>query len=280
MRVGKGTLYRYFLRKEDLFLAAVDWVMRQLHEQVDLAMAGVEDPIDRIRRAVGAHLAFFTEHSRYVELLIQERALFKDRRQSTYFLHRDAYADHWRELYRGLIAAGRVRPLPIEQIRAVITDLLYGIMFTNYFTGRRQDPAEQAQDVLDIFFHGILSDRTEADGAQRCRLIDRRRLRHWQSQWHPTALAKPVAPGGTGKGSGTWRLRHWQSQWHLAALAKPVAPGVDARRALPTFVSIGVCIHRGDTSYKPGGCGRPVLQAVLLGLGLTIGGCGGPPPNP
>ena len=103
-------------------------------------------------RAVRAHLAFFAEHSRYVELLIQERALFKDRRQSTYFQHRDAYAERWRELYRGLIAAGRVRPMPIERIRAVITDLLYGTMFTNYFTGRRHDPAEQARRHLRYLF--------------------------------------------------------------------------------------------------------------------------------
>jgi len=158
LRVGKGTLYRYFPHKEDLFLAAVDRVIRQLHERVDRAMAEVHDPMDRIRRAVFAHMAFFAEHSRYVELLIQERALFKDRRQSTYCSHRDTYAEDWRELYRGLIAAGRVRPIPIERIRAVITDLLYGILFTNYFTGRRQDPVEQTEDVLDIFFHGILSD--------------------------------------------------------------------------------------------------------------------------
>jgi AcrR family transcriptional regulator len=162
LRVGKGTLYRYFPHKEELFLAAVDRVIRQLHERVDGAMAEVQDPIDRIRRAVLAHLAFFADHSRYVELLIQERALFKDRRQSTYFQHRDAYAEHWRELYRGLIAAGRVRPIPIERIRTVITDLLYGTLFTNYFTGRPQDPAEQTEDILDVFFYGIFSDRQRA----------------------------------------------------------------------------------------------------------------------
>lgn len=156
--VAKGTLYRYFPCKEDLFLAAVDRVIRKMHECVDRGMAEAQDPLERVRRAVQAYLAFFAEHSRYVELLIQERALFKDRRQPTYFQHRDAYAERWRELYRGLIAAGRVRPIPIERIRGVISDLLYGTMFTNYFTGRRRDPAEQAQDILDIFFHGIITD--------------------------------------------------------------------------------------------------------------------------
>jgi AcrR family transcriptional regulator len=158
LQIGKGTLYRYFPHKEELFLAAVDRVVRKLHEQVDRAIAQAHDPLEQVGQAVHAYLAFFAEHSRYVELLIQERALFKDRRQSAYFQQRDAYADRWRELYRGLIAAGRVRPIPVERIRMVITDLLYGTMFTNYFTGRRHDPAEQARDILDVFFRGILSD--------------------------------------------------------------------------------------------------------------------------
>jgi hypothetical protein len=40
----------------------------------------------------------------------------------------------------------------------VISDLLYGTMFTNYFTGPRKPPQEQTQDIIDIVFRGILSD--------------------------------------------------------------------------------------------------------------------------
>jgi hypothetical protein len=39
--------------------------------------------------------------------------------------------------------------------------LLYGTPLTHYFTGRRQDPAEQAKDILDLFFRGILSGRPQ-----------------------------------------------------------------------------------------------------------------------
>ena len=41
----------------------------------------------------------------------------------------------------------------------VVGDLLYGTIMTNYLTGRQVSPADQAHDVLDILFHGILSDR-------------------------------------------------------------------------------------------------------------------------
>ena len=156
--VGKGTLYRYFASKEDVFLAAADRVMRLLHEQVVGSIEGIADPLDQITAAVRAFLAFFADHPDYVELLMQERAQFKDRKKPTYYLHREANIGRWRDLYRALIAAGRVRDMPVERITDVISDLLYGTMFTNYFTGQRKPPEVQAQEILEVVFHGILSD--------------------------------------------------------------------------------------------------------------------------
>jgi AcrR family transcriptional regulator len=156
--VGKGTLYRYFPSKEELFLATVDRVMRRLHEQIEAAIKDVDEPLQRIALAIRAYLAFFAEHPDFVELLIQERAQFKDRKKPTYFQHREVHVERWRDLYRGLIAAGRVRKMPVERITDVVSDLVYGTMFTNYFTGKRRPPEEQARQILDVVFHGILSD--------------------------------------------------------------------------------------------------------------------------
>ena len=97
-------------------------------------------------------------HPEFVELLMQERAQFKDRKKPTYFEHREVSVRHWRDMHRTLIAEGRFRNIPVEQITDVIGDLLYGAMFTNYFVGPRKSVDEQTYDILDIVFHGILSD--------------------------------------------------------------------------------------------------------------------------
>jgi len=156
--VGKGTIYRYFPSKEDLFLAAADRVMRQLRAQVDQSIKDVADPLDQLAVAIHAYLAFFAEHPGYVELLMQERAQFKDRKEPTYFEHRRANVEPWLARYRALIAAGRIRDMPVQRISDVLSDLCYGTMFTNYFTGHRKPFDVQAQDILDVVFHGILSD--------------------------------------------------------------------------------------------------------------------------
>ncbi len=158
LKVGKGTIYRYFPSKRELFLAAADHMMRRLQQTVDSAIADLADPLDRMALAIRTYLTFFTDHPEFVELMIQERAHFKDRKKPTYFEHREVRVERWRALYRDLIAQGRLRDVPPERISDVISDLLYGTMFTNYFTGPRKPPQEQTQDIIDIVFRGILSD--------------------------------------------------------------------------------------------------------------------------
>ncbi len=160
--VGKGTIYRHFPSKRDLFLAAADRVMRKLHENVLDSIAGVEDGLEQVARGIRAFLSFFSAHPEYVELLIQERAQFKDRKRPTYFEHREVNVVRWRKLYGRLIAEGRVRDIPVESITDVIGNLIYGTMFTNYFAGQVKPVEQQAQDILEIVFRGILTDHERA----------------------------------------------------------------------------------------------------------------------
>jgi AcrR family transcriptional regulator len=158
LQVGKGTIYRHFPTKRELFLAAADRVMRKLQEQVNSNIAGIEDGLQQIERGIATFLSFFAEHPSFVELLIQERAYFKDRKRPTYFEYREVNIERWRKHYRDLIAAGRVREMPVEQITDVVGNVLYGIMVTNFFNGQPKPSDVQAKEILDVIFRGILSE--------------------------------------------------------------------------------------------------------------------------
>ncbi len=160
--VAKGTIYRYFTSKEELFLAAADRGMRRAGDFVDAAVSAETDPLERMTHAVRAYLTFFRNHPQFVELLIQERAEFRDRPQQTYFAYRDRRVAPWREMFRGLIVAGRVRELPPETIVRVLSNLVYGTMFTNYFTGEQDSPEKQAADIMNIVLRGLLTNTEQA----------------------------------------------------------------------------------------------------------------------
>jgi len=51
LQLGKGTIYRHFPSKRELFLAAADRVMRKMQEKILANIAGVEDGLEQVSRA-------------------------------------------------------------------------------------------------------------------------------------------------------------------------------------------------------------------------------------
>lgn len=165
LSVAKGTIYRYFPSKRELFMAAVGRGMQRLQAEVEAAVAPVVDPLQRIERAIHTFLAYFNKHRELVELFIQERAHFGDSAPPAYFAHHEKNVGPWRKLYQQLVAAGRVRDLPGAHDHDVVSDLLYGTILANYFTNRRVPHKTQARKIVDIVFVGIL---TDAERQRRC----------------------------------------------------------------------------------------------------------------
>jgi AcrR family transcriptional regulator len=156
--VAKGTLYLYFPGKQELFFACVDLGMSQMQCAVRQAAEATDDPLERMRRGIRAYLAFFDENPHYVELQIQERAIFRDSKRSIYFEHRDANRAPWRELYTRMVGEGRFRSdIPVEGMLDTVSGLLYGTMFTNRFVGRKTTIDEQTTALIEIILHGVLA---------------------------------------------------------------------------------------------------------------------------
>lgn len=157
LKVSKGTVYRYFPTKEQLFLEAVRRGVRRLSETMDEVMATVPDPVDQLAESTARYLRFFEANPDLVELFMQERAEFREKRKPVYFEDGCSSECPWRETIEKLIADGRFRDVPAERVMNVAGDLLYGTMFTNHIAGRSRSVEEQAEDINDVLFNGFLS---------------------------------------------------------------------------------------------------------------------------
>jgi len=156
--IAKGTVYHYFPSKEQLFLAAVDRGMAGLSGAINASVAGEPDTIKQIARAIRAFLKYFDSNPDVVELIVQERAEFRDRKKPTYLEHRERNIRPWHEHFRSLCKSGRFRPLNEEQMTQTISNLLYGTIFTTYFAREGQAFESLSTQVLSLVFAGLLSD--------------------------------------------------------------------------------------------------------------------------
>ncbi len=160
--IGKGTIYRYFATKEQLFLAAVERGLQELTAEMDRTLEdAVEDPVEQTRRAIRTYLGFFERRPEMAELFIQERAAFPLHHRPLYFSMK---ADNDRDcqhaaFWSRLVASGKVRPMPAERFFEVVGDLLYGTILTNLLAGRPANTKAQTENILDIIMNGMLVQR-------------------------------------------------------------------------------------------------------------------------
>jgi len=155
--IAKGTVFRYFPTKRDLFVACIGRSLDRLGAAVESAAALKDDPLDKLEHGMRAYLRFFDEHPEVVELMILERAELKDRK-STYFDRRDRDTESqrgWRNLVAGLVTAGRIRPLAPNRVLTFVGDLLYGAVLSRQMSGDRRLLSTRYPELRDLVRHAL-----------------------------------------------------------------------------------------------------------------------------
>jgi len=154
--VGKGTVYRHFVNKDKLFLAAADLGLRRLKEAVNQSSEGMVTPLDRLRAGVVAFLQFFRKHPEFVDLMIQERAHFRDRQSPTFFGRKDdEMTCRWRDEFNELIRQGVLRPLPVEHLMDFIEQSLFGAVLVHFLGQRDPATAASGERIAELILNGI-----------------------------------------------------------------------------------------------------------------------------
>lgn len=165
LEISKGTIYRYFPSKEELFLAALDREVHRLREKVLDAYVQGADALFQFASALNAFMTFFDENPHAIELLMHERAKFKDRESPTYLAQRASDASLWKSLMEKLIAKGYFRPMDIDKMLDLLANLIYGAIFLNRFHENRSNLSAQTVDILNVLMNGFATDEARLNFA-------------------------------------------------------------------------------------------------------------------
>jgi len=158
--LGKGTVYRYFKDKKNLFFSVADRGIENLKDFVLEAMAKEKGPVEKIKRAIETYLKFFNEHSDLIRIFIHEQSEFQNRIQKRYYKHYYEHLNKIEEIFKEAQDLGLVKKMINPRLAiAVLTDMLNSFIYTWHLTGKKYSLSKGFSVITDIYFTGILEQK-------------------------------------------------------------------------------------------------------------------------
>jgi len=147
-RVGKGTLYRYFPTKDDLYFATVIDAWDRMHHELVEAAEASRPPAENLYRMAVRVLAFFWPRRQFVALLrdSMEHPEWRSRREVVVGLVES-------ELRR----ADAARALAASDLRMAVELFLGMFRAALLYRGEESQPESLARQIVAIFLDGIRS---------------------------------------------------------------------------------------------------------------------------
>ena len=155
--VGKGTVYRYFGTKEDLFHAVADAGMQSLEDHVIGSVNPESTPLELIRRMGAAYAEFFQDKPELVEILIQERAEFRGAVPDTHLFYRQKNRGRFESILRQGITDGSFRRVNVRMTTNAFPNVLYGTVVCGVLEGETRRICSTAKHAIDLFLQGLLA---------------------------------------------------------------------------------------------------------------------------
>ena len=161
--VAAGTVYLYFRNKDDLLVSIFDRVMREAIAEGRTALAGVRDPVARLRVIARQHLdRLGRDRDLAVVFQVELRRSTKHMQQFSATLLREYLG-----IIRSVIAEGQADGVFTSRVSSTVAaKLVFGAldeMATNWMLSRRRYPlAAEADTVVDLLVNGLAGVPAEA----------------------------------------------------------------------------------------------------------------------
>ena len=173
-----GSLHYRYASKEDLLLALIDHGIERATTAVREAIAGVDDPLDRLRAALRAHLSLLVHEDVSIYVLLYEGRSLSGHSRAEMVRRRDRYDALWDGMLHEAAGTGRIRP--DADLRLVRLLLLGAANWTAQWFSPKGKYSSNA--VADAFLELVWNGLAKPGGARVLSLVDRPTRPHKRKQ--------------------------------------------------------------------------------------------------
>lgn len=151
--VGKGTLYRYFRSKEELYLAAIGEGLRELHNSVTGASGEDVPLVPTVERLVRTLIAYFWDKRDFFVLMHRLEPKLKAKERAEWRQRREDIVEMLRWTIDRAVQQGEAPRVPSR----VATEALLGMIRGACIYRQPNDRHEEVADtIVRLFLFGIL----------------------------------------------------------------------------------------------------------------------------
>ena len=150
--MGKGTLFRYFPTKEELFVATLVYSVEVASAELDRALAGLDQPLERLECACENLIAFYRANDHLFDLLHHHRALNDQAAHREFHDKQNALRGKVAEIVRAGQAAGCLREMDPVLAGRLLFGMLRTAMRCQEFSAA--GPHQIACVIMDLFIRG------------------------------------------------------------------------------------------------------------------------------
>lgn len=151
-----GSLYNYIRSKEDIIYIVYDYVTRQLRDEMTKAIAGIDDPEERLKAAMWQNLNAVHQYQDIIMFLYQESAQLDKASIRTVLARETEYIVLFENLLRDYFQGEEIDENRLR-IAADLLSYIPVIMTLRRWSLKRRFPSmkEVMTGILDFVLHGI-----------------------------------------------------------------------------------------------------------------------------
>ena len=162
LQLGKGTIYRYFESKEDIFISLVGNILDQLIDALKKETGKSKSLSEKIEIWVYKYLEFFEKNSIYFKIIIQENPGLKTK----------IFGNFWKNLFKKEIGIEKDfkdakkeelinKDLQSKEEIFILIGMIHGLTHHWLLSNRKYSLKQKGKFISGIFLKGITKNGTQ-----------------------------------------------------------------------------------------------------------------------